>query len=165
MLSAVVAFYAIVGGFLWDRTATAKGNQWAQLRIFDEVLYHISKDYVDEPDMERVRVGALRGLAEGLDPYSAYLTPAQVASFRPLEPGLAEVSGMVLSKVSGYVYVVSVIKGSTAEKAGVIAGDFIEYVGKAPSRDMSLYDAEMLLAPGHGAAELKLFRRGEALTV
>jgi carboxyl-terminal processing protease len=165
MFSAAVAFYAIVGGFLFDRSATAKGNQWAQLRIFDEVLLHISKDYVDEPDMERVRVGALRGLAEGLDPYSAYLTPAQAASFKPIEPGLAEASGMVLSKVSGYLYVVSILKGSPAESAGVAAGDFIEYVAKAPSRDMSLYDAESLLAPGQGAAELKLFRRGEAVTV
>lgn len=165
MFSAAVAFYAIVGGFLWDRTATAKGNQWAQLRIFDQVLYHIAKDYVDEPDMERVRVGALRGLAEGLDPYSAYLTPAQAASFKPVEAGLAEVSGMVLSKVGGYVYVVSVLKGSAAEKAGIVAGDFMEYVGKAPSRDMSLYDAEMLLAPGQPATEIKIFRRGEPVTI
>ena len=111
-LSAAVAFYAIVGGFLWDHNATAKGNQWAQLRIFDEVLYHIVKDYVDEPDMERVRTGALRGLAEGLDPYSAYLTPAQAADFKPIEPGLQQIGGMVLSKVGGYLYVVSVMKGS-----------------------------------------------------
>lgn len=159
MLSACVACYAIAGGFPWDRGATAKGNQWAQLRIFDEVLYHIAKDYVDEPDMERVRTGALRGLAEGLDPYSAYLTPAQVAGYKPADPGVAEVGGMALSKYSGYVYVVSVLKGSPAERSGIATGDVLEYIGKAPTRDMSLYDAEMLMTdPKSGPIEVKIVR-------
>ncbi len=166
MLSAGVAFYAIAGGFPWDRGATAKGNQWAQLRIFDEVLYRISKDYVDEPDMERVRTGALRGLADGLDAYSAYLTPAQVAGYVPVEHGVHAVGGMALSKYGGYVYVVSCWKGSPAERSGIATGDIIEYIGKAPTRDMSLYDAEMLLTDvTNGPHEVKLFRAGQSLTV
>lgn len=166
MLSAGVAFYAIAGGFPWDRGATAKGNQWAQLRIFDEVLYRISKDYVDEPDMERVRTGALRGLADGLDAYSAYLTPAQVAGYVPVEHGVHAVGGMALSKYGGYVYVVSCWKGSPAERSGIATGDIIEYIGKAPTRDMSLYDAEMLLTDvSSGPHEVKLFRAGQSLTV
>ena len=163
MISACVAGYAIAGGFPWDRGATAKGNQWAQLRIFDEVLYHISKDYVDEPDMERVRTGALRGLADGLDPYSAYLTPAQVQTYAPIEPGLNEVGGMSLSKYGGYVYVVSVLKGSPADKAGFETGDILEYIGKAATRDMSLFDAEMLLTDEKaGPIEVKMFRLGQS---
>ena len=166
VLSAFVACYAIAGGFPWDRDATAKGNQWAQLRIFDEVLYHINRDYVDEPDMERVRTGALRGLAEGLDPYSAYLTPAQAASYKPVEPGMHEVGGMALSKYGGYVYVVSVLKGSPADRSGIASGDVLEYIGKAPTRDMSLYDAEMLLTDKKNESlEIKLVRAGKVGTV
>ncbi|MBK6313326.1 MAG: hypothetical protein IPF53_03165 [Blastocatellia bacterium] len=166
MLSAGVAFYAIAGGFPWDRGATAKGNQWAQLRIFDEVLYRISKDYVDEPDMERVRTGALRGLADGLDAYSAYLTPAQVAGYVPVEHGVHAVGGMALSRYGGYVYVVSCWKGSPADRSGIATGDIIEYIGKAPTRDMSLYDAEMLLTDvSNGPHDVKLFRAGQSFTV
>jgi len=166
MLSAGIACYAIAGGFPWDRGVSAKGNQWAQLRIFDEVLYHINKDYVDEPDMERVRTGALRGLADGLDPYSAYLTPAQVADFKPVEPGMREVGGMALSKYGGYVYVVSALKGSPAEKSGLATGDVLEYIGKAATRDMSLYDAEMLLTdPKASSIEVKIVRAGQSGTV
>jgi carboxyl-terminal processing protease len=163
MLSACVAFYAIAGGFPWDRGATAKGNQWAQLRIFDEVLYRINKDYVDEPDMERVRIGALRGLAEGLDPYSAYLTPTQVETFKPIEPGVHEVGGMALSKYGGYLFAVSVADGSPAAKSGLATGDIIEYIGKAPTRDMSLYDAEMLLTDAAKPIEMRIFRGGPAM--
>ncbi|MBA7548784.1 Carboxy-terminal processing protease CtpA [subsurface metagenome] len=113
------------------------------MRIFGEVLRHIVRDYVDEPDLEKVRGGALRGLAEGLDPYSAYLSPEQAKKFNSSYNQAA--TGMVLSKVAGYIYIVAVVKGSPAEKVGLRAGDFIEYIDTLPTRDISLYDAEELL--------------------
>jgi len=143
-LSTVVTLYAIIGGFLSKSSeAVARGSQYAQYSIFDEVLNHIIHDYVDEPDMEKVRIGSLRGLADGLDPYSAYLTAQQVKQYDP-KPSSGE-TGMVISKVGGYAYVVGVLKGSPADQAGIREGDFIEYVGKVPSRDLSLYDAQQLL--------------------
>src|SRR5438105_13081334 len=127
-LSAGLAFYAIVGGFLSvQKNVFAKGDPYVQLRIFSEVLRHIVRDYVDEPDLEKVRVGALRGLTEGLDPYSSYLTPEQTKKFQPSRADQAG-TGMILSKVGGYIYVVSVLKDSPAEKVGLQDGDFIEYI-------------------------------------
>src|SRR5439155_1301399 len=77
-------FYAIVGSFMSKSgQVVARGSQYGQLQIFDEVLSHIIRDYVDQPDLEKVRIGSLRGLAEGLDPYSAYLTPQQVKQYDP----------------------------------------------------------------------------------
>lgn len=160
-ISAVLAFYAIVGGFISiQKDVLAKGDPYVQLRIFGEVLRHIVRDYVDEPDLEKVRVGALRGLSEGLDPYSAYLTPEQVKNYKPNQPEQAT-TGMILSKVAGYIYVVSVLKASPAEKAGLRSGDFIEYIDKLATRDISLYDAEEILASANNSdVELKVFRRG-----
>ena len=54
--------------------------------------------------------------------------------------------GADFSQVSGYLYIVSVIKGSPAEAAGLKAGDVIEYVDGRASRDISLYDAEGLVS-------------------
>ncbi len=165
-LSAALAFYAIVGGFLSvQKNVFAKGDPYVQLRIFGDVLRHIVRDYVDEPDLEKVRIGALRGLADGLDPYSAYLTPEQVKKFKPMSVEQPE-TGMVLSKVAGYIYVVSVLKGSTAEKAGLRAGDFIEYISGFATRDISLYDAEELLSLAEGGqVDMKVFRRGRPYKV
>src|SRR6267142_7187352 len=164
-LSAALAFYAIVGGFLSvQQNVFAKGDPYVQLRIFSEVLRHIVRDYVDEPDLEKVRVGALRGLAEGLDPYSAYLTPEQVKQYDP-KANRAE-TGLLLSKVGGYAYTVAVIKGSPAEQAGIRSGDFIEYVGKVPSRDLSLYDIEQLLSGQPGTtAEVRILHQGQSRKV
>lgn len=160
-LSTIIAFYAVVGGFLSvHKDVFAKGDPYVQMRIFGEVLRHIVRDYVDEPDLEKVKVGALRGLAEGLDPYSAYLSPEQVKKFNSSKNDLAS-TGMVLSRVSGYIYVVAVVKDSPSDKVGLKAGDFIEYIDTLPTRDISLYDAGELLSGQTGSEiEIKVFRRG-----
>lgn len=162
VFSTLIAFYAIVGSFMSKSgQAVARGSQYAQLAIFDEVLMHIIRDYVDQPDLEKVRIGSLRGLAEGLDPYSAYLTPEQVKQYDP-KANRGE-TGLILSKVGGYAYIVSVLKGSPGEQAGIREGDFIEYIGKVPSRDLSLYDIEQLLMGQPGTpVEVRILHRGQS---
>src|SRR6201988_3358409 len=81
LLSATLTLYTAVGGWISTRSQQPANDPNAQLRIFDNVLQHIQNDYVDEPNMEKVRSGALRGLAYGLDPYSTYLTAEQVKEF------------------------------------------------------------------------------------
>ena len=81
LLSATLALYTVVGGWISTRAQQPANDPNAQLRIFESVLQHIQSDYVDEPNMEKVRAGALRGLAYGLDPYSTYLTPDQVREY------------------------------------------------------------------------------------
>src|SRR5437588_3196994 len=165
VFSTVIAFYAIVGSFMSKSgQVVARGSQYGQLQIFDEVLSHIIRDYVDQPDLEKVRIGSLRGLAEGLDPYSAYLTPEQVKQYDP-KANRAE-TGLILSKVGGYAYTVAVLKNSPAEQAGIRSGDFIEYVGKVPSRDLSLYDIEQLLSGQAGTSvDLRILHQGQSRKV
>jgi carboxyl-terminal processing protease len=162
VFSTVVACYAIVGSFMSRSSqAVARGSQYAQSGIFDDVLKHIVEDYVEEPDLEKVRLGSLRGLAEGLDPYSAYLTPEQAKQYNP-KTAQGE-TGMIVSKVAGFAYVVSVLKGSPAEQAGIREGDFIEYIGKLPSRDLSMYETQQLINGAVGSTvELKVLHRGQS---
>jgi carboxyl-terminal processing protease len=165
VFSTIVAFYAIVGSFMSkSNRVVALGSQYGQAQIFDDVLAHIIKDYVDQPDLEKVRIGSLRGLAEGLDPYCAYLTSEQFKQYDP-KAARAE-TGMILSKVAGYSYVVAVLKGTPAEQAGIKEGDFIEYIGKLPSRDLSLYDIQQLLAGTPGSqVELRIMHQGQSRKV
>jgi carboxyl-terminal processing protease len=164
ILSVTVALYAVVGGMLspWARAQQPINDSGAQLRIFGEVLQHIQNDYVDEPNLEKVRFGALRGLAGGLDPYSSYLTPEQVAAFNSNKNSNKVGIGAEFSQVSLYLYVVSVTKGSNAEKAGLKAGDVIEYIENKATRDISLYDArQMILGEPGSMVNLRVLRSGE----
>src|SRR3569832_3009820 len=81
LLSATLTLYTAVGGWISTRAQQPANDPNAQLRIFESVLQHIQNDYVDEPFMEKVRAGALRGLAYGLAPYSTYLTAEQVNEY------------------------------------------------------------------------------------
>lgn len=154
-LSAALAIYTIAGAWLATRAQQPANDPGAQQRIFESVLQHIQNDYVDEPNMEKVRAGALRGLAYGLDPYSTYLTPEQVAEFRAEKKNNQVGIGAELSQYASYLYVVAPVKGSPADQAGVRAGDVIEYIDNKATRDISLYDARQLLN-GAAGSEVKL---------
>lgn len=155
VLSATLAVYTIAGAWLATRAQQPANDPGAQQKIFESVLQHIQNDYVDEPNMEKVRAGALRGLAYGLDPYSTYLTPEQVKDYRAGNKSNQVGLGAELSQVASFLYVVAPVKGSPADQAGVRAGDVIEYIDGKATRDISLYDARQLLngAPG---SEVKL---------
>jgi carboxyl-terminal processing protease len=161
VVSATIALYAVVGGFMSTTAQQQQNDPGAQLRIFESVLRHIQDDYVDEPDLNKVRAGALRGLAYGLDPYSTYLTADQVRDFKantsPNQTGI----GAELSQVASYLYVIAPVKGGPASQAGLQAGDIVEYIDGKATRDISLYDARQLLngAPG-SEVKLRVLRAG-----
>ncbi len=163
MVSAAIAMYAVVGGMLspWTRAQQPINDAGAQIRIFESVLQHIQNDYVDEPNLEKVRFGALRGLVGGLDPYSSYLTSQQVADFNASKTTKKGGIGAEFSQVSLYLYVVSVIKDSDADKSGLKAGDVVEYIENKATRDISLYDArQMILGDAGTAVNLRVLRAG-----
>src|SRR5258708_3210180 len=161
LLSATLALYTVVGGWMSPRAQQPANDPNAQLRIFESVLTHIQNDYVDEPNMEKVKSGALRGLAYGLDPYSTYLTPDQVKEYSENGKDNQVGIGAELSQVASYLYVIASMKGSPADQAGVRAGDIIEYIDGKATRDISLYDAKQLLngAPG-SEVKLRILRAG-----
>src|SRR5215510_3575629 len=155
LLSATLTLYTAVGGWISTRAQQPANDPNAQLRIFESVLQHIQNDYVDEPNMEKVRAGALRGLAYGLDPYSTYLTPEQVKEYNAGNKDNLVGIGAELSQVASYLYVIAPMKGSPADQAGVKPGDIIEYIDNKATRDISLYDAKQLLN-GAAGTEVKL---------
>lgn len=170
IVSAAVAFYAISGVlFGWSGTSAQQpiNDPGAQIRIFESVLQHIQNDYVDEPDLEKVRNGAMRGLADGLDPYSSYLTAEQVRGYKNESEKSKVGIGAEFSQVSSYLYIISVVKGSPAEKAGLKSGDVIEYIGSKATRDISLYDAKQMISGSPGTAvKLRVLRsRTKPLTI
>ncbi|HYE15227.1 MAG TPA: S41 family peptidase [Pyrinomonadaceae bacterium] len=161
VFSATLALYGVIGGWMSISAQQQQNDPGAQLRIFESVLRHIQDDYVDEPDLGKVRAGALRGLAYGLDPYSTYLTAQQVQDIRSGVAGNQVGIGAELSQFASYLYVIAPVKGGPADQAGLQAGDIIEYIDNKATRDISLYDARQFLngAPG-SEVKLRVLRAG-----
>lgn len=168
LLSGAIAVYAVVGGLpfvgslLTTQAQEPVNDAGTQLRIVESVLNHIQNDYVDDPNMEKVRLGALRGLAGGLDAYSSFLTADQVRAYQANKATNKPGIGAEFSQISRYLYVISVVKGGPAEKAGMRAGDVVEYIDSKATQDISLYDAQQLIAGDAGTTvALRVLRSGE----
>jgi carboxyl-terminal processing protease len=125
---------------------------YRQINVYSEVLRHIQTDYVEEPNINAVTNGALRGLLESLDADSSYLTPEDYKVYKASKSGKAQV-GINVSKRYGYATVVSVVPGSPADKANLNDGDIIEAIGGQDTRDISLAMIQLLLE-GQPGSEL-----------
>jgi carboxyl-terminal processing protease len=160
LVSAAIAMYAIVGGLMATQAQQPINDAGTQIRIFESVLLHIQNDYVDEPNLDKVRAGALRGLASGLDPYSSYLTAEQVKDYQAKKQNSLAGIGVGTSQISGYL-LISVLKDSPAEKAGLKTSDVIEYIENKATHDISLYEARRLLLGEPGSkVNLRVLRAG-----
>ncbi|GMV21120.1 MAG: hypothetical protein AMXMBFR57_10690 [Acidimicrobiia bacterium] len=131
------------------------------LRVFEDVIQLIMSSYVEEANPDKVMEGAMRGLADGLDPMSAYLTPDEVAIAKAnttLPPGDV---GLVVSR-QFYLRVVGVRDGSPAARAGLRPNDFIRGINGQPTRELSAFSGMRLLRGEPGSTVELVVLRGNA---
>ncbi len=148
--STCLVLFLLVGAVVGRGAGTR--DAYRHFQVITEVLSRIKSEYVEEPDMEGVTLGALNGLLEAIDPYASYLDEDQYRQYRrSLEQDQAGV-GLVLSRRVGYVSVVDAVPGSPADKAGLQTGDMIEAIDGVATRDMPLAYAEMLLRGRAGSS-------------
>jgi carboxyl-terminal processing protease len=133
---------------------------YRHLAVYTEVLSRIKGEYVEEPDMKNVTLGALNGMLESLDPFASYLNSDQYKEYLKNYDSYKGDVGLVLSKKYGYIMVVDVIPGSPAAKAGLSTGDYIEAIKGVATRDMPLAYGQLLLrgAPG-STIDITVLRR------
>jgi carboxyl-terminal processing protease len=113
--------------------------------VFSQVVARIQTEYVEEPDMRSVSLGAIDGMLEAIDPFASYLNADQYRDYLKNKDVKQAGVGLILSKRPGYVSVVAAIPGSPAAKAGFATGDMIESIKGIATRDMPLAYADMLL--------------------
>jgi carboxyl-terminal processing protease len=144
----IVAFSsAIVALLLFGAVgrSASPDSPYTNLGVYSEVLSRIKADYVEDPDMKAVTVGAINGMLESLDPHASYLNADQYKQYlRAKDLKKADV-GLVLAKRFGYMAVEDAIPGSPAAKANFGTGDVIESINNVSTRDMPLAFAEQLL--------------------
>jgi carboxyl-terminal processing protease len=145
-------------GAVHGRSASPE-DTYRHLAVYTEVLSRIKSEYVEEPDMKSVTLGAVNGLLESIDPYASYLNADQYKQYLKSKEQPKAGVGLVLSKKFGYVGIVDAIPGSPAAKAGLTTTDVIETINGVATRDMPLAFAEMLLTGDAGSnVELGILR-------
>ena len=158
-ISAPVIAFAIVGGFLGR--VMAREDTYQHLKIFDDVVSLISSSYVEEADIDKVMRGAMHGLAEGLDPDSAYLTAEQVRQVESGVPLAPAGVGLELTR-QYYLRVIAARDNSPAAKAGLQTGDYIRAINEMPTREMSVWEGVRALRGTPGSKVSITIIRGNA---
>jgi carboxyl-terminal processing protease len=158
-ISTCLTVILLTGMMLGKSSDQTSSDTYKHLKVFSDVVGHIKEEYVEEPDMKAVSLGALNGMLEAVDPYASYLTADQYRDYvKGKEAHRADV-GLILSKKFGYLGVLDSIPGSPAAKAGLGYSDIIEGIKGITTRDMSLATAEMLLQGESGTTvELSVVR-------
>ncbi len=131
------------------------------LRVWDDVVSLIMTSYVEEVNPDRVMEGAMRGLADGLDPMSAYLTPDEVAIAKADTTLPAGDVGLIVSR-QFYLRIVGVRDGSPAARAGLRTNDFIRGIDGKPTREVSAFTGMRLLRGEPGTTVELTVIRGNA---
>jgi carboxyl-terminal processing protease len=158
-ISTPVMVFVVIGGFL--NRVTAREDTYQQLKIFDDVVGLIDSNYVEKVEMAKVMRGAMRGLADSLDPDSAFISAERV---KQIETGAALPPGDVGLDLTRqyYLRVIAARDGSPAAKAGLRTGDFVRAIDDTPTREMSVFDGMRALRGAVGSKVTLTIIRGNS---
>jgi carboxyl-terminal processing protease len=161
LVSTPVLAFVLVGGLMGNASARSGDQTFQHLRVFEDVVTLVLNNYVEEVKIDRAMEGAMRGLADGLDPDSAYLNAKQT---REVEAGAPLADGDVGIELTRqyYLRVIAARDGSPAAKAGLQTGDYVRVIDGKPTRDMSVFEGTRLLRGQPGSKVTLTIIRGNA---
>lgn len=128
----------------------------------------IDKYYLGEIDEEKLEKGAIKGYIEGLgDPYTEYISKDDMKDY--LDDTMGNFVGigiyMIKNTQYGRIQVLSTIKGSPAESAGIQAGDLILTVDGVEYKADDMTTASNNIKGAEGTkVKIELLRGTETLT-
>jgi carboxyl-terminal processing protease len=159
LISTPLLAFIVLGGL---RGRASGGDETFQhLRVFEDVVSLILNNYVEEAKVDKVMEGAMRGLADGLDPDSAYLTAADMKAFDGSTTAPAGDVGIELTR-QYYLRVIAARDDSPAAKAGLQTGDYVRAIDGKPARDLSVFEGMRLLRGAPGSKVTLTIIRGNA---
>lgn len=134
-------------------------KEWNKLATTYEL---IQGKYVNEVDKDKIINGAINGMLSSLeDPFTVYMDQKESELFEEALDSTFQGIGAEVSLEDNKVTVVSPIKGSPAEKAGIIAGDIILSVNGDKLDGLKLSEAVMKIRGAKGTqAKLDIIRSG-----
>lgn len=160
LISTPLLAFIIVGGLRGN--ASGGDPTFQHLRVFEDVVSLILNNYVENAKIDKVMEGAMRGMADGLDPDSAYLNAADV---KAVDAGASAIPagdvGLELTR-QYYLRVIAARDGSPAAKAGLQTGDYVRAIDGKPARDLSVFEGTRLLRGEPGSKVTLTVIRGNA---
>lgn len=118
-------------GTLFNSINSQNKNNNLNLDLFYSTLQTLQEKYVDKSKInsQKIVYGAIKGAVASVnDPYTYFLTPDENKDTKNELAGKFDGIGAVLEMKDNYVTIISTLKNSPAENAGLKPGDIIEKV-------------------------------------
>lgn len=150
--STVAVFVLVfIGGFYLGRTQVAADERnlstfWEVWSVLDSKFYGAQKP----TDQKRIS-GAIAGMVSSFgDPYTQYFDKTQFSNFSDEIKGSFSGIGAELGVRDGQLTVISPIKGSPAENAGLQSGDLVVQIDSQKTETLTLDEAINLIRGERG---------------
>ena len=139
---------------------------WQVWKLLDEKYVPTKKVNATTTNQDRVW-GAIQGMTNSLsDPYTVFMPPENAKEFQADISGNFEGVGMEIGIKDGALSVVSPLKGSPAEKAGIKAGDKILTIDGKPAVDLTTDKAVKLIrGPKNTVVKISVLRNGSGKSI
>ncbi|MGE8204227.1 S41 family peptidase [Heyndrickxia sp. NPDC080065] len=135
-----------------EKAVTVGVNQRTEFNKLYDTYDQLKKNYYKDLDNEKLINGAIKGMVDSLDdPYSDYMTKEDATKFHESISSSFQGIGAEIQEKDGFIVVVSPIKGSPAEKAGIKPNDKILSVDGKSIRGMSANEAVLLIRGEKGS--------------
>ncbi len=187
---AVVAAVAFTGGLFVGNTSSSSAAVIKQLPLLSDGLdatadsqtdlsnfwkewNALQKNFVQThasntlPSAEEKVYGAMEGLASSYkDPYTIYMPPKESEKFAADIAGSFGGVGMEIDMKNGVLVVVTPLKGTPAETAGIKTGDQIVAIDKKPVDGLTTEQAvAKIRGPIGSTVDISLVRNGKVMTI
>ncbi len=129
------------------------------LHVLTRILHYVEENYVTKVDEENLIRGAIRGMLGTLDPHTVYMSPEVYRELKVDTSGRFDGIGIEVTLKDGLLTIVSPIKGSPAEEAGIQAGDRILRINGHPTKDLNLSEAVTMMRGKRGSRVMLLISR------
>lgn len=141
--AAVLTGALVTGGWLMERGGHGAARDIrAQARLFDEVLQHLRRDYVDTLADSTLYRRAMAGLVDELhDPHSLYLDPERLARLEDSTADHDAGVGIRMDARDSGITVIATLPGTPAERAGIESGDRIVKIDSESTNDLTADEA------------------------
>ena len=132
-----------------------------------ELYDQLKSNYDGEIDADALNDGIKKGIVSAVgDTYTEYFNPDETKEFNSDLQGTFEGIGAELGKEGSFIVIISPIKGTPAEKAGLQPQDIIAKIDDQQATDITVSEAVKRIRGEKGTTvKLSLIRAGEQLDV
>jgi carboxyl-terminal processing protease len=141
--AALLTVSMVTGGWLIVRgTHETSATPAEAQRLFNQVLSHVERFYVDSVPPQMLYRKAVDGMLYELeDPYTTLLPPDKLGRLNEVTTGNYAGVGIQADVRDGWLVVIAPMPGSPAERAGIQPGDRIVEIGGRSAKGWTLEEA------------------------